>query len=129
VFSPTLAVLGTCVFLLVPVNVRGVGCAVAGPCASTQYFTPVLTQLHWQTAVALAVAFLAAVAVAVAGLRHAARGGSGARSTLIGATAVIWVIAAITVLSSGAFLAPAAISATGASVLSAGSAGRLPPHP
>jgi hypothetical protein len=117
------------VFLLVPVNVRGVGCAVAGPCASTQYFTPVLTQLHWQTGVALAVAFAATVVVAVAGLRQAAGAGPGVRATLIGATFAIWVIAAITVLSSGAFLAPAAISATCACVLSGGSAGRLPPHP
>lgn|ERR1017187_651060 len=129
VFCPTLAVLGICLFLLVPVNARGAGCAAAGPCPSTQYFTPVLTQLHWQTGVALATSLVAAGVVAVAGLRQSAHGSSRARITLIGGAVVIWVIAAVNLLSAGAFLAPAAASATVASVLTGGSSRHLPPHP
>jgi hypothetical protein len=121
--------LGTCLFLLVPLNARGAGCAASGPCPSTQYFTPVLTQLHWQTALALALAFVAAVVVAVAGLWQTARVGSTARFTLMGGTLAIWVVAAVNVLSAGAFLVPAAVSATAASVLAAGARGHLPPHP
>jgi hypothetical protein len=129
VFCPTLALLGICVFLLVPVNARGAGCAAAGPCPSTQGFAPVLTQLHWQTGLALGITLVAAVVVAVAGLRQAAHGSSRARLTLIGGTVVIWVIAAINLLSVGAFLAPAAVSATAAAVLAGGSSAHLPAHP
>ena len=117
VLCPTLTLLGIAVFLLIPVSSAVAGCR-GSQCGGGVGFTPVWTLLSWQAVVALGVDFCVSLAVAYAGIRHADGGGGRSGETVLIGTIALWLILIIGIATVGAFLAPAALSATAATVLS-----------